>query len=145
MPVITIALDHVSRIDTGNVPVGSPMLGSTSIYPEKNIGGPMALSPNVLPPSSPNDHLPLNSPMEIDKADNRKLRTSTISVSPTSSVHMFDGSKSPDIASVQSFSTSPTSAAVMQSFSADWSKLNKDESRNLLICVLFVLKHLDNG
>ena len=144
MPLITIALDHVSRIDTGNLPVTSPMLGSTSIYPEKNIPGPIALSPVVLPPPSPNEHLPLNSPMENDKPDSRKLRTSTVSVSPTASLHKdlttFDGSKSPDNASVQSFPT-----PVVQPFSADWSKLSKDESRNFLVCVLFVLKHLDNG
>ena len=140
MPIITIALDHVSRIDTGNVPVGSPMLGSTSIYP-----GSMALSPIVLPPSSPNEHLPLNSPMENDKPDARKLRTSTVSVSPSSSVYkadlsILDGSKSPDNTSVQSFPF-----PVMQPFNPDWSKLSKDESRNFLVCVLFVLKHLDNG
>ena len=140
---MTIALDHVSRIDTGNLPVGSPMLGSSSIYPEKNITGPMALSPIVLPPSSPNEHL--NSPMENDKSDTRKLRTSTISVSPTSSIHktdstIFDASKSPDNVSVQSFPT-----PIMQPFNADWSKLSKNESRNFLVCVLFVLKHLDNG
>ena len=144
MPLITIALDHVSRIDTGNMPVGSPMLGSTSIYPEKNIAGPLALSPIVLPPSSPNEHLPLNSPMENDKPDSRKLRTSTISVSPTASLHkdhfILDGSKSPDNTSIQSFPT-----PIMQPFNADWSKLSKEESRNFLVCVLFVLKHLDNG
>lgn len=142
MPLITIALDHVSRIDTGNVPVGSPMLGSTSIYPEKNIASPMTLSPIVLPPSSPNEYL--NSPIENDKPDSRKLRTSTISLSPTASLHkdltILDGSKSPDNTSVQSFPT-----PVMQPFNVDWSKLSKDESRNFLICILFVLKHLDNG
>ena len=141
MPIITIALDHVSRIDTGSIPIGSPMLGSTSIYPEKNTTGSMSLSPIVLPPSSPNEHLP--TPME----DSRKFRNSIISVSPTSSLHkhdstILDGPKYPDNASVQSF---PSPAVVMQSLNADWSKLSKDESRNFLICVLFVLKHLDNG
>lgn len=147
MPVITIALDHISRIDTGNIPVGSPMLGSTSIYLEKNITSPMTLSPIASPLVAPVEHLPLNSPLENDKPDSRKLRGSVISVSPTSSVHktdltILDVPKSPDNTSIQSF---PTSAIVAQSLSADWSKLNKDESRNLLVCVLFVLKHLDNG
>ena len=142
MPLITIALDHITRIDTGSIPLVSPMLGSTSIYPEKNITGALTLSPIVSPLPSSNEYLPL----ENDKQDARKLRTSAISLSPTTSLHKdlspLDGSKSPDNSSVQSF---PAPVSVLQSFSADWSKLNKDESRNLLICVLFVLKHLDNG
>lgn len=147
MPVITIALDHVTRIDTGTSPVVSPMLGSTSIYPERNIASSLVMSPVASPLSSTNEHLPLNLIFENDKPDNRKLRFSTVSLSPTSSVHkvdfsLLDGPKSPDNSSVQSF---PTPIVATQSFSADWSKLNKDESRNLLICVLFVLKHLDNG
>lgn len=144
MPILTIALDHVSRIDTGHVPVGSPMFGSTSIFPERHITDPLVLSPIAPPMASPSEHLPLNLPLENEKP---KLRNSTISVSPASSVKkadftLFDGSKSADNTSIQSF---PTSAVVAQSFSADWSKLNKDESRNLLICVLFVLRYLDNG
>ena len=146
MPIITIALDHVTRIDTGNVAVGSPMLGSTSIYPEKNIMSLTTSSPIGSPQILPIEPLPLNSPMESDKADTRKFRTSMISVSPSSPVHKADLSldtpKSPDSTSVQAF---PTPVDLVQSFSADWSKLHKDESRNLLICVLFVLKHLDKG
>jgi len=143
MPIITIALDHVTRIDTGSIPLVSPMLGSTSIYPEKNITGALALSPIASPLLSPNEQFSV----ENEKQDNRKFRTSLTSFSQTSSPHkpdltLVDGLKFPDNSSVQSF---PSPAAVMQSFSADWSKLNKDESRNLLICVLFVLKHLDNG
>ena len=145
MPIVTIALDHVSRIDIGNIPVCSPMLGSTSIYPEKSVTG--SVSPISSPLVTPNEQFPLNSPLENDKPDTRKLRTSTISVSPSSATQkadltLLDVPRSPDSTSVQSF---PSPAVVAQSFSADWSKLSKDESRNLLVCVLFVLKHLDKG
>ena len=121
------------------------MLGSTSIYPEKNTASLMTSSPITSPQVPPIEPLPLNLSMESDKPDTRKFRTSTVSVSASSPVHRADISldtlKSPDNTSVQAFST----PVVVPSFSADWSKLNKDESRNLLICVLFVLKHLDKG
>lgn len=137
MPLLAIALENVSRIDAGSLPVVSPMLGSASIYPERSNSISTVVSTAVAP-VSPTEH---NSAPEKEKHDSAKARASLLSVSPSVLLQKpleipNDGSKSPD-----SLSTS----AITQLFNADWSKLHREESRNLLICVLFVLKHLDNG
>jgi len=137
--LLAIALENVSRVDAGSLPVVSPMLGSASIYPERSNSTSTIASP-VVTPTTTNEQI-LNPLSEKDKHESVKTRSSILSVSPSVSLHKPvelppDGPRSPD-----SLSTS----VISQKFNADWSKLYREESRNLLICVLFVLKHLDKG
>jgi len=136
--LLAIALENVSRVDAGSLPVVSPMLGSASIYPERSNSTSTIASP-VVTPTATNEQI-LNPLSEKDKHESVKTRSSILSVSPSVTLHKPelppDGPRSPD-----SLSTS----VISQKFNADWSKLYREESRNLLICVLFVLKHLDKG
>jgi len=139
LPLLAIALENVSRIDAGSLPVVSPMLGSASIYPERSNSTSTVASPVVVPTAA-NEQL-FNSLSEKDKHESVKTRSSILSVFPSASLHKLaelppDGPRSPD---------SLNTSVITQIFNADWSKLYREESRNLLICVLFVLKHLDKG